>query len=273
MRRGLRWLTGGALAAAAGAAALWWWALPASVPPADPARCSDPGDSELAQLRLTGRTEALDEHLARLEATAGAGTAQPALLRRIAETRLERVLQRTQRKGLRVGEAVWTELPGPVQTDVVAGLAALRAARERGDEHSENFRIEAGLLAQQIQGLASALRLNGKVDAALRRSIELDPANARAQLALGCRALFAPRFLGHDPRRALEHFSSAVHALQRDERPLVFAAFAHHLLGDGGAASACLEQAVARNPYNAYAREVLRRLRAGEAQAFERDLS
>jgi hypothetical protein len=269
--RSLRRLAAAALVGAGGVAALWWWALPASLPAADPSRCADRGDAELAELRLTGGGEAIDRHLARLEADA-AGGAQPALLRRIAETRLERVLQRAQRKGLRVGEPVWADLPEPVRADVAAGLAALRAARERGDEHSESFRIEAGLLAQQIQGLASALRLNAQVDAALRRALELDPANARAHVALACRSLFAPRLLGHDPRRALDHLAAAVHALQRDERPLVFAAFAHHLLGDAGATLACLEQALARNPDNAYAREVLRRLRAGEARAFERDL-
>lgn len=250
----------------------WWWFAGRRLPvPPNLEAGVDRGDAELARLRLTGRFELFDEHLERLR-RADPDVPRPTALRRIAETLLERVQLRSQQKGLRVGAPVWDVPPPAVGADVTAGLASLRAARELGDQHSESFRIEAGLLAQQIDGLVSALRLNGQVDAALQKAVELDPHNARAQVALGCRALFAPRFLGHDPRAALTYLSRAAEALQLDERPLVFAAFAHHLLGEAERAQRSLEQAIGRNPNNAYAREVLRRLRAGEAGAFERDL-
>jgi hypothetical protein len=74
--------------------------------------------------------------------------------------------------------------------------------------------------------------------------------------------------LGHDPERALEHFELAARALADDERPAVFAAMASYLQRKRLQAVAWLEQAVARNPKNSFARVVLQRVRRDEGDPF-----
>jgi hypothetical protein len=92
-------------------------------------------------------------------------------------------------------------------------------------------------------------------------------------VALGVRKLLAPRLLGHDPEAALRHFEFAARSANGDDRPRVFAAMACYLLQKRQQAIAWMEQAVARNPDNPFARAVLRRLRRGEDDAFARDVS
>ena len=152
------------------------------------------------------------------------------------------------------------------------GVAAIARAVELGDATSEVHRIEAGLLSMQITGWASALRLNQRIDTALTRAAEIEPTNPRVQVALGCRKLFAPRLLGHDPEGAFDHFGPAAEALTVDERPLMFAAMAAWLTGDVDRATRLVERATARNPNNAYAAEVARRIAAGVSDPFADDV-
>jgi tetratricopeptide (TPR) repeat protein len=92
-------------------------------------------------------------------------------------------------------------------------------------------------------------------------------------VVMGLRLLMAPSLLGHDPERALEHFDFAARALADDERPAVFAAMASYLQRKRQQAVAWLEQAVARNPKNSFARVVLQRVRRDEGDPFGRDVS
>ena len=86
------------------------------------------------------------------------------------------------------------------------------------------------------------------------------------------RKLLAPRFFGHDPSAALEHFEFAANS-DDDERPAVFAAMATYLQNKRMLAISWLERAVERNPDNAFARVCLRRLRRGEEDPFGRDVT
>jgi tetratricopeptide (TPR) repeat protein len=191
----------------------------------------------------------------------------------LALAHLERALLRSHDRGIVVGAPVFDEQPRELLADLDAGLAAASAARKNGDDSSELFRIEAGLLSQRIVDLGTALQWNGKVQEALQRANERQRDNPHLHVALGLRKLLAPRWLGHDPKQALEHFEFAAKALTDDERPAVFAAMATFLQKKRLQAIAWLEQAVARNPQNRFARVVLARLRAGEDDPFGRHVT
>ena len=87
------------------------------------------------------------------------------------------------------------------------------------------------------------------------------------------RALLAPRFLGHNPKAALDHFKKAMEGLSDDERPRVFAAMAEWLQGRKSAARKWLEEAVRLNPNNRFAQVVLRRLGDGREDPFGADVT
>ncbi len=191
----------------------------------------------------------------------------------LAKAHLERALLRSHDKAMVVGAPVFPQLPKELAEDLEAGLAAARRARELGDDDGDLFRIEAGLMAQHIVGLATALHWNGRIQDALRAAAERQRDNPHLHVVLGLRQLLAPKLLGHDPERALEHFEFAAKGLPDDERPSVFAAMASSLLRKRQQAIAWLERAVAKNPDNRFARVVLARLRAGEPEPFGRDVT
>ena len=235
-----------------------------------------PSSDDLTAALRTARRKcdlpALDEVVAQAaEQTRGDG-ANGDSWRVLAEALLERAQQRSHLRGMKVGEPVQTELPPELLSDLTAGLDAVRQARVLGDSSGALFRIEAGLMSQHITGLVSALQWNSKIDAALTRAGELASQDPQLHVALGLRKLLAPAFLGHDLDGALAHFEFAANSSD-DERPAVFAAMATLLQQKRQQAIAWLEQAVARNPANMFARVVLRRVRRGEDDPFGRDVS
>ena len=98
------------------------------------------------------------------------------------------------------------------------------------------------------------------------------PEDPQLDVALGLRKLLSPRWLGHDPETALQHFVRAADR-SKDERPAVFAGMACYLLEQKERALAWLERAAARNPANRFAAVVLQRLRRDEAAPFARDVT
>lgn len=191
----------------------------------------------------------------------------------LAEALLERVQQRAHLRGMAVGTPVFAELPAELARDLDDGLAAVVKARALGDDGGDLYRIEAGLMGQHITGLGSALRWNARIEAALAAAGERLQDDPQLHTLLGLRKLLAPRLLGHDPQRALEHFEFAARVLADDERPAVFAAMASYLQQKRMQAVAWLEQAVARNPKNTFARVVLQRVRRDEPEPFGRDVT
>lgn len=269
------------LCTAAGVAATAWVRLradagagvPVPEAPATPAATSsDPAAAALRAARRSCKAEALDPVVAQL-ATRTKVSAEASAFRLLAEACLERILLRSHRSGIRVGTPTWSKLPPEIEADVEQGLTAARRARELGDTSAEPFRLEAALLSQRITGLTAALQWNGKIQQALEQALQKAPSDPQLQVAIGLRKLLAPRLLGHDPGQALGHFEFAAAALVDDERPAVFAAMACHLQQKRMQAIRWLEQAVARNPANAFAKVVLQRLRAGEDDPFGRDLT
>jgi hypothetical protein len=189
----------------------------------------------------------------------------------LAEAHLERALLPDLRLGLSVGLPARGSLTPEMEREVEGGLAALERAAAMGEEGAEWHRLRSALHARRITGFASMLRERAAVQEGLDRAAELGPELPRVQIAIGCRLLFAPPGFGHDPRAALAHLMAGAEAIEADERPLVFAAFARHLLGEPDEARALLRRALGRTPANVYAAEVLRRLEAGEDEPF-RDL-
>lgn len=259
-----------------------WMQLQASttagieVPTAVPAALPKPSDGLGAALREARRScdlAALDAVLAKVRTRCQEAPDQSEPWHLLAEAHLERSLLRSHDRGLAVGAPVYPQLPKEVADDLEAGLVAARRARELGDDTSDLFRIEAGLMSQRITGLASALQWNGRIQDALRLAGERSRDNPHLHVALGLRKLLAPKLLGHDPKQALEHFAFAAKSLAEDERPAVFAAMASYLQQKRQQAIGWLEQAVGRNPQNRFARVVLKRLQAGEDDPFGRDVT
>lgn len=228
--------------------------------------------TRLRAARRACSVEALDPVVTQLVATTAAAPANRDAWHLLAEACLERAQQRTHLRGMSVGQPVFTELPGELARDVEQGLAAVAKARELGDESGDLFRIEAGLLSQQITGVATALQWNGAIAAALQQAADRTADDPQLHVALGLRKLLAPRWFGHDPEGALEHFEYAAKA-GGDERPAVFAAMASYLQKRREQAIRWLERAVADNPANTFARVVLRRLVRGEPDPFGRDVT
>lgn len=247
-----------------------------AVPKAGPVHEAEPTNGLAAELKTARRGCELAAVDAVLDKAVAACKQQPEhapAWHLLAEAHLERSLLRSHDRGMVVGAPVFANPPKELLADLDAGLAAARRARELGDATSDLFRIEAGLMSQRITGLASALQWNGRIQEALRLAGERGPDNPHLHVALGLRKLLAPKLLGHDAEAALEHFEFAAKALTDDERPAVFAAMASYLQKKRQQAIGWLERAVATNPQNRFARVVLRRLQAGEDDAFGRDIT
>jgi hypothetical protein len=170
-------------------------------------------------------------------------------------------------RGIRVATPLYDEVPEAIERDVTEALEALENARSAGFEDSESYRIEAMLLSCRVIDLASAMRWDGRIKAATAKAFELDPNNPRAHVATAVREVLLPSWLGQDPEAALERLVPAADALPNDERPLVFAAFAAHLLGKDDLVVDLLDRASTRRPNGRYARVVLERLRSGSDES------
>jgi tetratricopeptide (TPR) repeat protein len=184
----------------------------------------------------------------------------------------ERCSARNDGRGIRVAEPLYDEVPPATESDVQEGLAALEAARALGRETSESYRIEALLLSCRVIGLMSAMKWDGKIRAATQKAFELDPDNPRAQIAQAVREVLLPSYMGQDPEKALERLLPAAEALPLDERPLVFGAFAAHLLGRGEQCLELLGRAIERRPDANYARAVRDRILAERSDPFGEDV-
>ena len=226
----------------------------------------------LESARRTCDLSAIDAFVSKAQQAAEAAPESAATWRVLAEAHLERAQQRTHLRGMMVGEPLFDELPEALEGDLSAGIEAIAAARERGDDSGALFRIEAGLLSQRITGLSSALRYSGDISRALAAAEERDAEDPKLQVALGLRKLLAPRLLGHDAEKARAHFERAVEN-GGDERSAVFAGMATYLQEKRGEAVQWLERAVAANPSNTFAQAVLARLRRGDPEPFGRDVT
>jgi tetratricopeptide (TPR) repeat protein len=261
-----------------------WWQLrvrgdiAAAPPPAAGARAAPdpaPGDRcrELAAARRTCDRATLDTFVQEQRVLVARAPRDPEALRLLAEALLERVLLHGQLRGMVVGKPLYDELPPGVAADLDEAQRLVQRAREAGDDSAANHRLEAAVLGNRITGVVSALQWNGAIEAALATAAKKDDRDPALHVALGLRKLLAPELLGHDPDRALAHFEYAASVLAGDERPRVFAAMAAWLLKKRQRAIEWLEQAVADNPQNAFARAVLARVRRGEPDPFARDVT
>ncbi len=225
----------------------------------------------LATARRSYRIEDLDNFIAAQQTILSADPQDADGWRVLAEAYLERLFTRSADRGMRIGTPTYSELPATHRADIKAGLEAVEQAKRLAPDTGDTFRIEACLLAQQITGPLSAWQLNNKATAAISQATQLDPTNPRVHVAIGCRKLFAPKLLGQDPVAAQRLLLGAAAVLPLDERPLCFAALCAFLTGEPTKAEHLLEMTIERNPNNRFAREVLRRIRAGEAEPFARD--
>jgi cytochrome c-type biogenesis protein CcmH/NrfG len=244
--------------------------------PTPPAAAVGPAASAAQALHEARRQcslPALDALIAALRTKTGATPSDAETWHVLAEASLERAQQRAHLRGIAVGSPVYAELPAEVTADLDAGLAAIARARELGDHGGDLYRIEASLMSQHITGIGSALQWNSRIENALLAAGERGRDNPRLHTVLGLRKLLAPSLFGGDPQAALQHFEFAAKALADDERPAVFAAMASYLQQKRQQAVAWLEQAVARNPNNVFARVVLQRVRRDEPEPFARDVS
>jgi len=247
-------------------------ALPSTAPTAQPTP-AERREQALSAARRSCAAAELDRFLDEQREAVRQAPADATMQRLLAKALLERLLLRTQLRGMVVGEPIYTELPAPVQQDCDEALALLEQARKLGDDSAENWRLEASVLSHKITGLGSALQWNGRIQTALANATRRAAEDPALHLSLGLRKLFAPRMLGHDPDKALEHLEFAATGLVDDERPGVFAGMAAWLLKRKDKAIEWLERATTRNPNNVFARVVLQRLRRNEPEPFSRDIT
>jgi hypothetical protein len=243
------------------------------VPSSGDATVPDARRSALQQARRSYRMPDLDAFVAEQRAEVEKPGSGPAARRCLAEALVERVQQRSALRGIAIGQPVLFVLTEATVRDLDEAMQMLLQARLQGDESSENYRLEAAVLSNRITSAVAAMGLNGRIQAALQKAGDLDAKNPGLHFALGVRDLLTPRWLGQDLPQAAAHLEYAAAALADDERPPLFAAMAACLQQKRLAAIAWLEQAVARNPDNVFARVVLARVRKGEDEPFSRDVT
>ncbi len=229
-------------------------------------------DVALASARRSCRVELVDAIVAELRARTASGREDAACWHRLAEALLTRVQLRTHLRGLQVGRPMFSELPDAISADVALGMEAVAQARALGDDTGGLSRVEASLMSQRITGWGTALKWSARIHEALEAARERCADDPELDVALGMRKLLSPKWLGHDPQRALEHFERA-HQRSDDDRPAVFAGMACHLIGQSERAIEWLSRATERNPANGFAAVVLARLRSGEDSPFARDVT
>jgi tetratricopeptide (TPR) repeat protein len=232
----------------------------------------EPRRHALSDARRTCAPAELDRFVKEQQSLVQQEPDNAAQARILAEALLERVQLRNMRRGLVPGEPLYGELPPAVEGDLRLGLEMVAKARALGERCADLFRIEAALLSNRITGLASAMQWNGRIQSALGEAAQLDEALPALHVALGLRKLLAPPLLGQDVAAALRHFEFAARQLPGDERPRVFAGMAAFLLQKREQAITWLQGAVTTNPNNVFACAVLKRLQAGEAEPFARDV-
>lgn len=93
-------------------------------------------------------------------------------------------------------------------------------------------------------------------------ALKLDSGNPRASLAMGIWKLRTPRLFGGDPDEAVGHFQRAVQLEPRSVQARVWLGVAFKERGRRAEAREALEQAVALQPQNAWARSELDQLRS-----------
>lgn len=233
----------------------------------------DNGLSEQLRIaRMQGSTSAIDKLIESIQQAIAASPQQKSLWHSLAESYLERALQRAHLRGMAPGQPTFSTLPNDFRKDLTLGLEAVEKAREYGDESGELFRIEAALMSQHITGVTTAIRWNRKITASLTQASNRIYGDPKLHVALGLRKLLAPTWFGNDPEKALEHFKIADKA-EDDERPAIFAAMASFLKEDTQQATRWLQRALQINPQNKFARVVLKRLEKNEGEPFSRDVS
>lgn len=230
------------------------------------------GSARLARARLQDTDLGLSSFIRNQRMLSARNPQRAASWKLLAEALLERARTHAQDKGLTVGKPVFAEIPKAMAADLAEGLCAIERARTLAVEDAELLRIEAELLTAQITGIGSAILLDGRISELIRKAMVLDPGNPRLQVAMGCRKLFAPPFLGHDPAAAKSYLLAAAASLSIDERPLLLAAMACHLLDQDDRALELLASAAQRNPHNRFVAAVVKRMEAGEQEPFARDL-
>ena len=227
---------------------------------------------QLRIARMQCSKPAIDGLIDTIHQAIAASPTQSTLWHSLAESYLERALQRTHLRGMAPGQPTFSTLPNDFREDLKLGLEAVEKAREYGDESGQMFRVEAALMSQHITGVATAIRWNSKIAASLTEASNRIYGDPKLHVALGLRKLLAPTWFGNDPEKALQHFEIADKA-ENDERPAIFAAMASFLQEDSQAATRWLERAMQINPHNKFARVVLKRLRHNEGEPFSRDVS
>lgn len=227
----------------------------------------------LRQIRKSCDVRDISDFIAKQRQSVARYPTDPEHLRLLAEALLERCATRIINKGFAPGTMLFDgETPKDILSDIEEALGLVSKARELGDETSENWRIEASLLPYKIVSLPSAIMLARPITQALDKALELGKDNPHIHFALGCRKLLAPRYLGQDLEKAIEHLEFAAAGLPLDERPLIYAALATLLLGDRPRSTELLELAAKRTPANDFPAEVIQRLKAGENDPFARDV-
>jgi tetratricopeptide (TPR) repeat protein len=245
-----------------------------AVPPVQPPAkaVGEPRRQALLDARHTCAPAELDKFIAEQQALVQKEPANATQARILAEALLERVQLRNMRRGMEPGAPLYDEVPAVVEADLQSGLELVNKARALGEQCADLFRIEASLLSNKITGIGSAMQWNGRIQKALGEAAKLDESLPSLHVALGLRKLLAPPLLGQDTEAALKHFEFAAEQLPADERPRVFAGMAAFLLKKREQAIAWLQRAVTANPNNVFACAVLKRLVAGEADPFARDV-
>lgn len=151
------------------------------------------------------------------------------------------------------GDPPWKEIDAWVEQGLVLIDAALKDKPNESDYH----RVKAELHAMLVRSLGSGMRHGPALSSALNRSLELDPENPFAHMALGKRYFFAPPMLGRDMKQARAAFERARDLASELGDTWLYLGSYHEEQGEAEAARKCLERCLELQPGRPMAKKIL----------------
>lgn len=157
----------------------------------------------------------------------------------------------------------WRKETDQALREIDQAIASAKTAIQRDPQHSDAHRIlgEAYGRLINLKGGMTGVLYGRRSYNELALALKLDPDNPRASLAMGIWKLRTPKLFGGDADEAVRHFQKAIQLQPTSVQARVWLGVALKERGRRAEAREVLEQAVALDPQNVWARSELDQVR------------
>ena len=150
----------------------------------------------------------------------------------------------------------WRKETGEALRHLDEAIASAKTAVRLNPQHSDSHRLLGEAYGRLIglKGGMTGLLYGRRAHNEIALALKLDPENPRASVAMGIWKLRTPKLFGGDPEEALRHFHRAIQIEPQSAPARVWLGVALKEQGRREEAREALEQAVALQPQNGWAR-------------------